>query len=88
MASVRLRAPLASLAGSNEVEVDGSTVAEVLRALERRYPRLTGWVTDEQGALRRHVALWVNDRQAALEDPVGEGDRIYVIPAISGGGTQ
>ena len=39
MALVRLRAPLSELAGGKrELELDGTTVAEVLRALEQEHP--------------------------------------------------
>jgi sulfur-carrier protein len=46
-------------------------------------------VVDESFALRRHIAVFVNDRQVvdrrALSDSVGEGDEIYVFQALSGG---
>ena len=44
--------------GLGEIEVDGTTAAEVVKALEAAYPALRGWVVDEQGALRRHVKLF------------------------------
>ena len=43
MAVVRLRAPLSELAGGRkELELEGTTVAEVLRALEREHPDVAG----------------------------------------------
>ena len=50
MPVVRLRAPLSELAGGNrELELEGSTVAEVLKALEREHPDVRGWILDEHG---------------------------------------
>ena len=53
MPVVRLRAPLSELAGGNkELELEGSTVAEVLKALEREHPDVRGWILDEHGSIR------------------------------------
>jgi hypothetical protein len=45
--------------------------------------------SDDQGALRRHVAVYVNGRlvddRVGLTDPVGPHDEIYVFQALSGG---
>ena len=50
MPVVRLRAPLSELAGGNrELELDGATVGEVLKALEREHPDVRGWILDEHG---------------------------------------
>ena len=86
MAIVRLRAPLSELAdGRRELEFEGSTVAEVLRALEREHPDITGWILDERGKIREHVNVFVN-RDCGQEDTaVAPGDQLQVIPAISGG---
>ena len=52
-------------------------------------PRLGGYVLDDQGALRRHVAVYVNGRpisdRARLADAVAPDDEIYVFQALSGG---
>jgi sulfur-carrier protein len=86
MAVVRLRAPLSELAGGRrELRLDGATVVEVLGALEREHPRTAGWILDEQGRIRRHVSVFVNRESGREETTVGRDDRVYVIPAISGG---
>jgi len=43
------------------VEVDGHTVADLLAELRQGHPDLAGALLDEQGALRRHVKLYVGD---------------------------
>lgn len=86
MATVKLRAPLKDLAGGNrEVAIDGSSVGEVLRELERQHPKITGWVLDEQGRVRRHVNVFVNGERVREDAPVAPGATLHVLPSISGG---
>jgi molybdopterin converting factor small subunit/photosystem II stability/assembly factor-like uncharacterized protein len=86
VALVTLRSPLRELAGGRSiVDVGGATVGEVIGRLEHDHPRLSGWVLYEQGRIREHVKVFVNGDVAGLEHPVGEGDRVHVLPAISGG---
>jgi molybdopterin converting factor small subunit len=86
MATVRLRNPLKQLAGDcAEHSVDGATVAELLRELERSQPPLSGWILDERGRVRRHINVFVNGEQAGADTPVTGADRVDVLPAISGG---
>lgn len=86
MAVVRLRAPLSELAGGKrELELDGTTVAEVLLALEREHPDVSGWILDERGRIREHINVFVNREHGREETAVGPEDRLHVLPAISGG---
>jgi sulfur-carrier protein len=86
MAVVRLRGPLKRLAGDcSEHSVGGATVADLLRTLEEAHPALAGWIVDERGALRRHINVFVNGERVDETTAVGEGDRVDVLPAISGG---
>jgi sulfur-carrier protein len=86
MAVVRLRAPLSELAGGRrELRLEGATVAEVLRALERAHPDVQGWILDEQGRIREHINVFVNREYGEEETSVGPEDRLHVLPAISGG---
>jgi sulfur-carrier protein len=86
MAVVRLRAPLSELAGGRrEVELDGSTIAEVLLALEREHPDIAGWILDEQARIREHINVFVNGERGREETALAADDRIHVLPSISGG---
>ncbi|HEY4621216.1 MAG TPA: MoaD/ThiS family protein [Gaiellaceae bacterium] len=86
MAVVRLRAPLSELAGGRrELELEGATVGEVLRALEREHPAVAGWILDERGQIREHINVFVNREYGREETAVGPDDRLHVLPAISGG---
>jgi molybdopterin converting factor small subunit len=86
MPVVRLRGPLKRQAGDQaEHEIVGATVDELLCELERAHPGLDGWILDERGALRRHINVFVNGERGAQDTAVGDGDRVDVLPAISGG---
>ena len=67
------------------MEVDGGTVRGVLEKIFAQKPLLRGYIVDEQGELRRHVVVFVNDRRVRLDDTVASGDEIYVLQALSGG---
>ena len=86
MATVQLRAPLKQLAGgSREVRLDGASVGEVLRELERIHPRIAGWVLDEHGRVRTHVNVFLDGERVRENAPVQPGSTLQVLPSISGG---
>ena len=86
MALVCVRGPLRKLAGGcAEHDVAGANVVELLRALELRHPEMSGWIIDERGLVRRHINVFVNGERAGEATPVKSGDRVEVLPAITGG---
>jgi molybdopterin converting factor small subunit len=86
MAVVRLRGPLKRLAGDrSDHAIEAASVGELLRELERAQPAMSGWILDERGLIRRHVNVYVNGERAKEDTSVASGDRIEVVPAISGG---
>ncbi len=68
---------------------DAGTVREALEQVFAQNPRLRGYLLDEQGRVRRHVNLFINDRpivdRLTLGDPVDDDDEIFVFQALSGG---
>ena len=70
-------------------EVPGNTVGDALEGTFRANPRLRGYVLDDQGALRRHVAVYIGGRpvrdRLRLSDVVVAEDEIFVFQALSGG---
>jgi len=90
MAKVRIPAPLRSYTKDQaEVSAAGRTVGEILRNLEESYPGIGARLLDEKGSVRRYVNIFHNDEDIRflkdLETPVGENDRISIVPAIAGG---
>lgn len=86
MPTVCLREPLKRLAsGRGEHALSAATVTELLTALERDQPALSGWILDERGKIRPHINVFVNGELGGGEHALRDGDRVDVIPAISGG---
>ena len=86
MAVVTLRGPLRKLAdGRAEHQLEGATVVELLGALERRHAGMSGWILDERGVIRRHINVFVNGERGDGTTAVRCGDRVEVLPAITGG---
>jgi hypothetical protein len=69
--------------------VRGDSLHAALEAYFTANPRVRGYVLDDQGAVRKHVAIFVNQRlirdRQGLTDPIGEDDEIFVAQALSGG---
>ncbi len=86
MTVVCVRGPLRRLAGGRaEHELRGATVIELIRALEHGNPGLGGWILDERGLIRRHINVFVNGDRGGEATAVTAGDRVEVLPAITGG---
>ena len=86
MPVVCLRGPLKRLAGDcSEHVIEGASVDQLLRELEREHPAASGWILDERGVLRGHISVFVNGARSGQHAPVDADDRIDVLPAISGG---
>ena len=71
------------------ISVEADTVAEIVTAVERHYPGLRDYIVEENGALRRHVNIFINDTfirdRKRLGDRVQPGDHVHIIQALSGG---
>ncbi|HWP48094.1 MAG TPA: MoaD family protein [Candidatus Limnocylindrales bacterium] len=90
---VRIPTPLRKLAGGNaEVEVQGSTISEVIDNLEKSYPGLKERICDEKGAIRRFVNIYVREEDIRflknMETEVKDGDVVSIVPAIAGGAIE
>ena len=85
MARVILRAPLSEMCGGRSHLLAGTTVIEVLKALESANPAVAGWVLDDRGLIREHINIFVNGEHGREETRVDDTDRVHVLPAITGG---
>ena len=88
--TVRVPTQLRSLtAGAGEVSVEGSTVGEVLKALDAAHPGFAARLFDDAGQLRRFVNVFVADEDVrfleGLGTPVAEGTTVSIVPAVAGG---
>lgn len=69
--------------------LEGGTVAQVLELCEGHFPGLGAYLRDDQGALRKHVNIFVDglqivDRQS-LTDALSPQSEVFVVQALSGG---
>lgn len=69
--------------------VEAATVAQALAAVFAETPQVRDYVVDEQGSVRKHIAIYVDGRRIAdrtrLSDAVGPHSEICVFQALSGG---
>jgi molybdopterin converting factor small subunit len=74
---------------ATELQVEGSTVAELVQALERTCPGIAFYLCDERGRLRQHVNVFIGEERIAdrtrLSDPVAADARVFILQALSGG---
>jgi sulfur-carrier protein len=90
MATVLVPTPLRRLTGGqSKVEVAGSTVGSLLTAVDAKYPGVAQKVLDEDGNVKRFINVFLNDDEIrtlkGLDTPVGENDRVSIVPAMAGG---
>lgn len=90
MVVVRIPGPLRELAdGADEVVVEAATVGAAVDRLVERHPALRRHLRAEDGGLRDHVNIFLNQddiRFAGGEDArVAPGDAITIVPSIAGG---
>jgi sulfur carrier protein ThiS len=69
--------------------VQAATLREALAASFLAAPPMRNYVLDEQGCVRKHVAVFINaamipDR-AKLDIPLAQEDKVMVIQALTGG---
>ena len=90
MATVRIPGSLRQqVGGASALEVEGSTVREVLERLSAEHPGIKSRLLDEAGSLRRFVNVFVDDEDIrhrdGLHTPVEPGQRVSILPAVAGG---
>lgn len=72
-----------------EMEIHGNTVKETLHNVDKTYPGILNYLTDDHGHLRKHVNIFlkgelVKDR-ITLNDAVNSQDELLIFQALSGG---
>jgi molybdopterin synthase sulfur carrier subunit len=88
--SVRIPTPLRKLTqGKEELQLEATTVRELLDQLEKAHPGIREHLCDEEGRFRRFVNVYLNGEDIRYlrqeQTPLKAGDEVAVIPAIAGG---
>ena len=68
-----------------QVELAAATVAELVDALDARWPGMRDRLCDSRPSIRRHVNIFVAGTRATLATPLSPGSEVIVMTAISGG---
>jgi molybdopterin converting factor small subunit len=75
--------------GASTVEVEGTTLREVLVALNAAHAGFNERLFDADGELHKFVNVFVSDDDVrylqGLETPCKPGDTVSLIPAVAGG---
>ena len=87
---VRIPTPLRRMTGGKDkVEVESSTLGEMVDTLESAYPGFKERLVDENGELRYFVNIYVNGEDVrflqGLETATKAGDEVSIVPAVAGG---
>jgi len=87
---VRIPTPLRRMTGGKDkVEVESSTLGEMVDTLESEYPGFKERLVDENGELRYFVNIYVNGEDVrflkGLETATKTGDEVSIVPAVAGG---
>jgi hypothetical protein len=89
LATIAFTQHLRAVGPTQEEACAGATLAEMLDALDPRYPLLKAYVLDDQGRLRKHISIFVDGvmtaRDGALTRPLNGSSHVYVFQALSGG---
>jgi sulfur-carrier protein len=88
--NVRIPTQLRQLTGgASEVSVEGTTVAEALKALDVAHPGFAERLYDDGGGLRRFVNVFVAEEDIrfldGLSTPLTDGQTVSIVPAVAGG---
>lgn len=88
--TVRIPTTLRPLSGGvSTVQVEGSTLAEVLASLNAAHPGFSERLLDSEGNLHKFVNIFVADDDVrymqGLATAVTSGQIISIIPAVAGG---
>lgn len=85
--TVKLPTPLIRLFPASEscLQLQVSTVDELVQALDRRWPGMRDRLCDSRPAIRRHINVFVDGKRASLESAIPPGAEVYILTAMSGG---
>ncbi len=89
MATVRFTENLRRHLDCPTVEVSASTARDAIHQACEQVAGLRGYILDDQGALRKHVVVFVDGRavvdRVGLSDEIENTSEVYVMQALSGG---
>jgi molybdopterin converting factor small subunit len=87
MVHVYLPTSLARLFKGNprSVELEATSVWELIWRLDKYWPGMRDRLCSSDGAIRKHLTVFVDGERASLDTPLHPGAEVRIIPAVSGG---
>jgi molybdopterin synthase sulfur carrier subunit len=89
MPTIYLTSHLRRVAPSGPTRVEAATLGGALDAYFQTAPRVRSYILDDQGRLRKHVAVFIDGEllidKKNLDRSVTPNAEIYVMQALSGG---
>lgn len=88
--NVLIPTPLRNLTANDDtVQIEATTIAGLVDALEARHPGMGNRLRGDDGALRRFINIYVNDEDIRFlqgaDTALKDGDQVSIVPAIAGG---
>ena len=87
---IRIPTPLRKMTnGESKVELDSSTLGEMVEKLDSNYPGFKARLIDEAGELRYFVNIYLNGEDVrflqGMDTTMSSGDEVSIVPAVAGG---
>jgi len=68
-----------------KVELEATSVHELIWRLDASWPGMRDRLCSSDGAIRRHINVFVDGERAHPDTPLRPGAVVRIIPAVSGG---
>ncbi len=89
MATIRFTTHLGRHLHVGDMEVAADTLRAAVHAICTHQPGLKSYILDDQGALRKHVNIFVDSvlvqERVTLGTPIAPDSEIFIMQALSGG---
>ena len=87
---IRIPTPLRRVTnGQAKVEIDASTLGELIDLLNTEFPGFKERLVDETGELRYFVNIYLNGEDVrflqGMDTSTAGGDEVSIVPAVAGG---
>lgn len=73
--------------GKSQIPIRANTIEQLFAVLARDYPKVWSYLCNEQGRIREHVKIFVNNELIGDPNdqriPLKAGQEVIVLPAIS-----
>lgn len=88
MAKVTLTANLQKYFPVRELELEASSVIELLRKMDERRPQFSHYILEDDSRVRKHVNIFVDGDlldKANLKQRLEKSSHVHIMQALSGG---